>query len=226
MKDIFLLDLDDTLLDFQRAEKLNFMQTLEAFSVKASEDMYARFHAINDGLWKALERGETTRERLKEQRFAYLFAEYGLERDVPAVAKWYYENFANICIPFAGANDFLKELSARGRVYIVTNGGTLVQKAHLRDSGFLPYITDVFISEEIGCNKPTREYAIHVEEHIENYERSRAVWIGDSLTSDMVCAKTVGIDFILYLHGTMSANYVGYVAHDFNEVLSILSGMV
>ena len=78
MKDIFLLDVDDTLLDFHRAEREQLIATLMQSGIAADEGTAARFHVINDGLWKKLERGELTRERLAVERFEILLAELGV----------------------------------------------------------------------------------------------------------------------------------------------------
>ncbi len=225
MKDIFLLDLDETLVDFSRAEERNFYESLAFAGVKADGRMYGRFHEINDALWKSLERGEIGREALKVRRFEKLFRAYGIEADAEKVSAFYYRNFQNFCFPFRGSENFLKKLSTRGRVYIVTNGGTEIQHAHVKIAGFERFLSGMFISEEIGFDKPMSEFATHVEEHIPDYERARAVWIGDSLTSDMVCAKSVGIDFILYLPHTMSVPYGGLVARNYSEILSLLDKM-
>ncbi len=198
MKDIFLLDMDDTLLDFPRAERANFLGTLGRLGVNADSDVYARFHAINDALWKAHERGEITRSRLTVKRFELLFGEYGIEASAEEAAEAYYEHFGEICYPFDGAREFLAELSQRGRSFIVTNGGARLQRAHIDLAGFGPYLCGLFISEEIGFHKPMPEFAAYVEGHIDRYVRERAVWIGDSRTSDMVCARSVGIDFLLF----------------------------
>ena len=61
MKDIFLVDADETLLDFCRAEREALAFTLRMHGVSADERLYSRYHAINDELWKALERGERKR---------------------------------------------------------------------------------------------------------------------------------------------------------------------
>ena len=222
MKDIFLIDMDDTLLDFPKAERANLTQTLARFGFEIGESHVARFHAINDGLWKALERGETTRERLKVQRFELFFEAYGLQGDAPAVAQAYWENFPFVCFPFDGAAEFLKELKSRGRVYIVTNGGTLIQKRHLRDAGFEPFIERVFISEEIGFDKPSLEFADFVEANIPDYARERAVWVGDSLTSDGKCAASRGIDFILFTPRGAVSDYAGKSASSYGEVLNLI----
>lgn len=198
MKNIFLLDMDDTLLDFKRAERENFMKTMQSFGICADERMYSRFHEINDSLWKALERGEIERERLKVRRFELLFEEFGLNGDIPAVAYAYWSYFPSVCFPFEGALEFLKALKSRGRVYIVTNGGRMIQSRHIELAGFAPFLDGIFISEEIGANKPSLKFADYVEAHIEGYRRENAVWIGDSLTSDGQCAKARGIDFLFF----------------------------
>ncbi len=221
-KDIFLLDMDETLLDFQRAERVNLIHALEQFGIAADEGLISRYHAINDSLWKALERGEISRERLKVRRFELLFEEYGFSSDPAAAALAYWQNFPFVCFPFDGALDFLKALAACGRVYLVTNGGTLIQRRHIKDAGFEPYLDGVFISEEIGFDKPSIEYADFAESHIGNYERSRAVWIGDSLSSDGKCAENRGIDFILFAYRGVPEGYRGHFARNYREVLELL----
>ena len=219
MKDIFLLDLDETLLDFPRTERKNLHRTLLKFGMQADERQLLRFHEINDSLWKKLERGEITRARLLLKRFELFFEEYGFQADIETVAKAYFAGFQEICFPYDGALEFVKTLSALGRVFIVTNGSALIQKRHITDAGFLPYIKGAFISEEIGFNKPSMEYADYVEAHIEGYQRGHAVWIGDSLTSDGKCAQNRGIDFILYEPKGAPEGYAGLTAVGYQEVL-------
>ncbi|MDE5896751.1 MAG: HAD-IA family hydrolase [Clostridia bacterium] len=219
MKNIFLLDLDETLLDFKRAERENFFRTASAFGIAANETVFDRFHAINDGLWKALERGETTRERLVIDRFAILFGELCVRADEKAVAEKYFRNFTGICYPFAGAAEFLRTLSERGRVYIVTNGSAPIQKSHIADAGFSPYLSGTFISEEAGFNKPDVRFARYAEQQISDYNRENAVWLGDSLTSDRLCAERAGIDFVLYAPEGAPQGYPGAVARNYGEAL-------
>lgn len=221
-----MLDLDETLLDFTRAERENLISVFTRRGLPADEAVLQRFHTINDGLWKTLERGGITRERLKEERFARLFGEYGVEEDVPAVAKEYYENFLRFCFPFEGAAEFLKALGGRGRRFIVTNGGSLIQRGHIRDAGFEDELEGVFISEEMGVDKPSVQFVEAVERSIADYDRSRAVWMGDSLTSDKLCAESKGIDFVLFVpEGKEDGGYRGAVARSYGEALRIFGSM-
>lgn len=222
MKDIFLLDLDDTLLDFKRAERENLTRTLAAVDIVLDEELYAKFHRINEELWKLLERGGITRERLIVERFERLFEECGIIQDARQASRRYMENFLTICYPFEGAGDFLAELKRRGRVYIVTNGGARIQEQHVKDAGFEDLLDDVFISESIGFNKPSKEYADYVKTHIPHFEKERAVWLGDSQTSDMGCAKVAEVDFVLFSPAGAPPQYEGACARNFAEALELM----
>ena len=214
--------MDDTLFDFRRTEEINFKDTLEKFGICATEQAFERFREINIGLWQEFERGETTKEQIKLRRFAELFNEFGYAADIESVAKSYVKHFEEICIPFDGAKDFLKELVRVGKVYIVTNGNTEIQTRHLTDAGFLPFIERAFISDEIGCAKPSEEFANHLKANIAGFERERAVWIGDSLTSDKKCAEVAEVDFILFAPRGVPKGYKGLVVQNFADALKIL----
>lgn len=222
MKDIFLIDMDETLLDFPHAERENLRNALTRYGIGFDEARFARFHKINDDLWKLLERGGITREELKLRRFELLFGEFGIHARADEVAKTYFDGFPELCFPYEGAADFLRELASRGRVYIATNGGAHIQRRHIELAGFSPYLTDVFISEEMGADKPSQAFADGAASRIAGFERSRAVWIGDSLTSDMLCAEKMGVDFILYAPKGAPKGYSGRMAGNYGEALALL----
>lgn len=225
MKDIFLLDADETILDFARSEREAAARVFARHGVSPAKEVLARYHEINDSLWKALERGEITRERLLVKRFELLFDELGVKTDVAGVSAEYFSELSACGHLLDGAEEFLRELSARGRIYIVTNGSAAVQKRRLRDTGADAFADGVFISEEIGVYKPALEYAKYVEEHIPDYDRKRAVWIGDSLTSDMACAESAGIDFILYAPHGATGSCAHPVARSYDQLLDFLAKM-
>lgn len=225
MKDIFLLDLDATLLDFSRTERENLTETLRRFGFAADGNAVALFHEINDGLWKALERGEVERERLKVLRFEKLFETLGIpvsEAKAREISDFYFHNFQNICYPYEGATAFLQALAERGRTFIVTNGAAEIQYKHIKDAGFAPYLSGTFISREIGYDKPDPRFAHYAEEHIEGYERSRAVWLGDSVTSDMACARAAGIFGVLFAPRGAPEGYCGAFVRNYGEFLDLI----
>ena len=44
---ILLFDVDDTLLDFTKAESLSFFETMEHFNINANEQMHSEYSRIN-----------------------------------------------------------------------------------------------------------------------------------------------------------------------------------
>ena len=84
-----ILDADGTLLDFEAAQREAFFAAMRRMKVPAGEEMLARYDRINHMQWKRLERGEVTREAMLAERYALLFAEWGLERDPQAANRAY-----------------------------------------------------------------------------------------------------------------------------------------
>ena len=91
MKNIFLLDVDDTLLDFQRAEREQVIATLAEHGIAADESTADLFHIINDSLWKKLERGEITRDKLVVERFEILLEKLGAKGDAKSLSRSFFE---------------------------------------------------------------------------------------------------------------------------------------
>ena len=225
MKDIFLLDIDETLFDFPREEREALWRTLKKRGIEPTEEMLARYHAINESYWKKLERGEITRARLVVERFEVFLREYGRADSPEEFSREYFSELASGGCFYPGAEAFVEALKGRGRIFLVTNGATFTQTHRIAASGLGTYADGVFISETIGINKPSEAYAAFVEAHIEGYERSRAVWVGDSLTSDAPCAASRGIDFILYRPSGAPEGYQGLCAQSYDEVLALIDRM-
>ena len=225
MKDIFLLDIDETLFDFPREEREALCRALEKRGIPPTEEMTNRYHAINESYWKKLERGEVTRARLVVERFRDFFREYGKDVDAEQFSKEYFAELASGGKFYAGAEEFVKTLHGMGRIFLVTNGAKYTQTRRIAASGLINYAEKAFISEEIGLNKPSEGYSAYVEAHIEGYERSRAVWVGDSLTSDAPCAASRGIDFILYRPQGAPEGYRGVCARSYDEAIALIKSM-
>ena len=196
--DTFLLDLDHTLLDFARAERDAVIRTLSAFGIGCGEEVVALYSAINDRFWKKLERGEIDRKTLQWKRFEELCSTQGYDCDPRAVSARYMEELQGCGYLLPGAEELCRTLRESGRIYFVTNGTKSVQVARLARSGLGKYADAVFISEEIGAEKPTRAYFDAVFAAIPDFCPQRTILIGDSLTSDMQGACNAGVDGCWY----------------------------
>ena len=86
-----LLDLDDTILDFHKAEAAALARTLEQMGVAPEESIIRRYSQINARCWELLELGLISREKVLIGRFEMLFSELELERSGIEAQKIYEE---------------------------------------------------------------------------------------------------------------------------------------
>lgn len=194
-----LMDADETLLDFRRSEGYALERTLAAHGVTMTADIHDAYHAINGELWKQLETGDITRASLKVERFERLFRLVGLVgTDAEAFNAAYMQTLGTTGFMLDGALPLLKDLSARYDVHLITNGTASVQHPRLQHSGMLPYLGSVFISEEIGADKPSEVFFEAVLHALGNPDRRELLVIGDSLTSDIDGGNRMGIDTCWY----------------------------
>lgn len=223
--DIVLLDADETIFDFIRAEAHSFKQTLESFCVEYTDERLKRYSAINLSFWKALERGEVTRKRLQTLRFEQFFKEIGVnDIDCDAVNDTYLTNLSNSSFLIDGAKEFVKELSKYAKLYLATNGLTKAQNGRFYQSEIKDYIEDIFISEQIGFKKPDKEYFDYIFNKIGVTDKSRVIMVGDSITSDMQGGKNAGITTCLYSRSgeLVDSDLCDYQISDYNDFFDIL----
>ena len=112
MIEFLLLDLDDTILDFYKAERLAIAKTFSDFGVEPTETVLHRYHLINRTCWERLETGEWTREQVLVNRFSLLFDEVGVEADATACARAYEKNLSIGHYFLPGALEAVQTLSA------------------------------------------------------------------------------------------------------------------
>lgn len=193
MIEFLFLDLDDTILDFQKAERLALAKTLESFGLPPTDTVLARYHEINREHWERLERKELTRQQVLVGRFAALFAEMGLSARAEQVARAYEENLSQGHYFLPGAEEALKSLSKKYKLYLASNGTARVQAGRLKSAGIIPYFQEIFVSEEMGYNKPDPAYFDACFARIPGFRKDRAMMVGDSLTSDILGGIQAGI---------------------------------
>ena len=202
--DIILLDADETVYDFKLAEKTAVSRTLRAFGVEPTDEVIGIYSDGNLWCWKALERGDITRDELKPLRFKMLFERIGADPvDFAAVNAMYEDELSRCGFLLPGALDFIKKLRAVPglRIYLATNGLTIPQTGRYARSGIAPYMDGIYISEQVGASKPDPAYFDYIFNDIGAADRSRAIIMGDSLTSDMQGGRNAGIATCCYLAG-------------------------
>ena len=188
------LDFDNTILDFSKAESIAIRKTMRAYGLEPTDELARRYSAINDWHWKALERGELTKPEVVTRRFAVFFGEQGIDVDEKAVAKTY-ETFLSQGHWFLpGAEKAVKEeLFGKYRLFLASNGTPVVQQGRMTSADLYPYFEQSFISEEIGWNKPAKEYFQIAFSRIPGFDPAECIMVGDSLTGDIQGGKNAGL---------------------------------
>ncbi len=222
---ILLFDADGTLFDFAKCEDVALRETLQAFEINATDTVVADYSAINESLWKMLERGEIEKRVLFYRRFELLCEKYGFDRDALEMSKKYAATLAEQSFLLDGAEALCQKLSGVADMYIVTNGIDFVQKRRYAKSGFDRYFKGVFISGEIGYEKPAVEFFEHIERAIPGFDKECALMIGDSLTADIRGGINFGIDTCWYNPKNKPAPddmRITHVSPDFDDVYEFI----
>lgn len=225
MKDIFLVDADDTILDFHGAAERAIEAAFTENGVEWKTEYMSTYRKLNAELWEALERKEITREWLMSQRFPIFLKHLGIRLDGEAFNRVYIEHLSTHPLYLEGAQDFLKTLGKTGRVFIVTNGTESIQRRRFDISDLWSYAEDVFISEITGYDKPAKGYTDYVAAHIKDFDYARAVWIGDSLSADIKAANEANITSVWFNpHGKPVSEIAkpDYTVKNFMEIIEIL----
>ena len=193
MIEFLFLDLDDTILDFHKAERIAISKTIREFGVEPTEDILNLYHGINKWHWEQLELGKLTRAEVLVNRFGVLFEKLGKEVDAPKCAKVYEHNLSQGHWFLPGAEEAVNALSKKYRLFLASNGTAVVQKGRMTSANLYRFFETVFVSQEIGHNKPSKEYFDACFAQIPGFDKEKAMIVGDSLSSDIKGGINAGI---------------------------------
>ena len=118
MIEFLFLDLDDTILDFHKAERIALSKTIREFGVEPTEEVLSRYHLINKWHWEQLELGKMTRAEVLTGRFRTLFAELGLDVDPEQMQAGYEHNLSIGHYFLPGAEEAVDLLSKKYRLFL------------------------------------------------------------------------------------------------------------
>ena len=196
-----LFDADDTLFDFQKAERTALSRVLTAHQLPATDAVLSRYSAINASLWRAFEQSRITKEDIKNERYRLLFEEFGITPPVPPreINDRYLEQLGTCGFTLPGAAALCDALKRAGYdLYIITNGVSATQKSRLLNSGLAEYFCEMFVSEDLGAQKPLPAFFDAVLSRIPERDTRRILVIGDTLGSDIQGAVNAGLDCVWY----------------------------
>lgn len=191
---ILLFDADDTILDFKKGEKAALTELFKEMNLVDEENIMDVYIKMNESLWKDIETGKLTRDEVLNNRFALLFKKYNKEVDGREIEKRYrsFLNMQHECVE--GAEELLESIYKKYKLYIITNGVSKTQFTRLKESKMDKYFEKVFVSEDLGYQKPKKEFFEGVIKQVPNFDLKTTLIIGDSLTADIRGGYQLGID--------------------------------
>ena len=225
--DILLWDVDGTLLDFIAAEKAAVQTLFREFGLgECTDEMVERYSRINKEYWERLERGELSKPEILVRRFADFFASEGLDASkAPEFNEQYQVRLGDTVVFCDDSYELLSSLRGRVKQYAVSNGTVVAQTRKLRRSGLDRLLDGVFLSEELGYEKPATEFFDRVFAAIGEPDRERVLIGGDSLTSDITGGNRAGIRTCWYNpkgEPNLTAAHADYEIRDLHGILDII----
>lgn len=196
---VILFDADETLFDFKKAEREAFKNTMIDFGVDYDESYHFNtYEEINSAIWKELEQGLITQEKLKIERFRRFINKIEMNFDENEVASTYMKYLGEGSFLFEGAIELIEDLSNKYTLSIVTNGLTIVQERRIKKSVIAKYFKDIVISEEVGIAKPHPDIFEHAISNLGEFKKDEILMIGDNLSSDIRGGINYNIDTCWY----------------------------
>lgn len=222
-----LWDVDGTLLDFLAAEKAAIRRLFAEFGLgECSDEMLKRYSTINRRYWERLERNEITKPQVLVGRFEEFFASEGLDAGVAAAFNEKYQYaLGDTIVPRDDCLEIVKALQGTVKQYVVSNGTIIAQNKKLRLSGLGKLMDGVFLSEELGVEKPNVEFFHKVFEAIGPVDPQETIIVGDSLSSDIRGGNNAGILTCWYNPSGQTAPgdlRIDYEIRDLHQVLELV----
>ncbi|WP_431028067.1 YjjG family noncanonical pyrimidine nucleotidase [Lysinibacillus sp. LZ02] len=194
-----IFDLDDTILDFQDSEQKALKQIIMQYKLPYTQETIAVYKQINEELWSSLETGSISREDVLDTRFSLFLKEFNIEENGAKVEEMYREHLNEGHKTMPHAYELLNALRMKGyKLYVGTNGVGKTQRKRLTDAELQGYFEQLFISEEIGYEKPNPNFFHYIFDALHTHHKEEFLMIGDRLTSDIQGAINVGIDCVWF----------------------------
>ena len=220
-----LYDVDGTLLDFETQEEVALSYCFKKYNLgELSEEKLELYKRINLGYWEMFEKNLITKEKLVVKRFEDYLEALGVKLDAEEVNDTYFSKLGDTIVFKDNSYELVKSLKGKIKQYVVTNGAIRVQKTKLAKSGFDKLMDDVFISDEVGYQKPRKEFFDAIKNRLGDVANDEILIVGDSLTSDMKLADNCNLVSCFY--NPKKKDYkvdfkIDYEISDLNEVKKI-----
>lgn len=193
-----LFDVDNTLFDFDRAEKSALSNALTNAGITPEEYMFGLYNTINKACWQDFEEGKISRQTLRTIRFEKFFGAIGADLEIPGFAVSYLQYLSQGAFLYDGVEILLANLAENYKIGLITNGLKEVQRPRLERSGIQHYFNMVVVSDEVGASKPDAAFFDFAFHQMGKPGKEEAIVIGDSLSADIAGGNNYGLHTCWY----------------------------
>lgn len=192
-----LIDLDGTLLDFNKGERKAFIDTmLEINNYYPSDNEIKLFSKINEESFQEFNNNRLTRPEFHHLRFKRILEELEINYDIDLANKIYVEKLKYNAETFDDVINNLEYLYKKYDLYVASNGITSVQLKRMELASLDKYFKGIYISENCGANKPDIKFFEYIFNDLNDFDKSKYIIIGDRLDSDILGGINAGIKTI------------------------------
>lgn len=196
--DYVLFDADNTLFDFDQAERRALQAALEAHGYPFNDLTEQLYLAVNRALWHRFDLGRIEKETLLRERFAVFSRVMGGQDDPEEFNRFYLDRLAEGSDLLPGAEDLCRALAPHCTLAIITNGVSRAQRGRFCASPLPPLFSGLYISGELGVSKPHKAFFDAVLQDLHIPSHAHTVVVGDNLFSDIQGGINAGLDTIWY----------------------------
>lgn len=221
-----LFDLDDTLLDFKKAQDSAMTENLQNHQIKTTPEILKKYAEINAFCWHQFEKGKFSRPEIFVNRVKMLGDFLGTEFEYQSFTSRYLECLSRQgqIIPYSV--ELLIRLGKKGyKIAAASNGTVAAQTGRLVVSGLAGFFKDgIFLSEKVGIQKPNLEFFEYVLNKLGVKNKKEVLMIGDSISSDIAGANAVGIDSCLVdfdKNHTSETVDATYIINSLEEIITV-----
>ena len=220
-----LWDVDGTLLDFTAAERAAIRTLFQEYRLGVcTDEMLERYAEINRHYWELIEKNEIEKSEALVGRFRDFFETEGIDSSIAEEFNDKYQVGLGDTIVYRDDSlTLVKSLRGKVRQYAVSNGTVAAQTKKLRHSGLGEQMDGIFLSEQLGVEKPNSAFFEKVFAEIGQVDRAEIMIIGDSLTSDIRGGNNAGIVTCWYNPEKKQADHDVQIDHEITNLWDVTS---
>lgn len=218
-----LIDIDDTIFDFNKCSKNAFKKTLKKLDLSYKEKDFLYFNEVNDILWNKQKLGKININEVFIERSIMMSKYFELDIEKEIFNDLFVEFLYDEDEMVDEIEDLLSYLSNKYQIYSASNGIYDMQINRLKKSNLDRYFKDIFVSDKMGFEKPDERFFKKIMD-ITKYSNDDLIMIGDSIKSDIIGANNAKIKSIYFNkeNKKISDKNFTYLVKNLSEIKKIL----